>query len=92
MRRFIRLSVKEMRLYPGNAQCENIQCFPPIQMAMLHYEQCMAQRTTRHNLTSAYKKSLLSMKELPFPVFYFFRSDGIIVQFTVSLQQWKNNL
>lgn len=29
------------------------------------------------------------MKEPPFPVFYFFRSDGIIVQFTVSLQQWK---
>lgn len=29
------------------------------------------------------------MKEPPFPVFYFFRSDGIIVQFTVSLQQRK---
>lgn len=89
MRRFIRLCVKEMRLYPGSAQCENIQCFPPIQMATLRYEQCMAQRTTRHTLTSEYKKSLPSMKEPPFPVFHFFRSDGIIVQFTVSLQQWK---
>lgn len=67
MRRFIRLSVKEMRLYSGNAQCENIQCFPTIQMATLHYEQCMAQRTTRHNLTSEYKKSLPSMKECAIP-------------------------
>lgn len=89
MRRFIHLSVKETRLYPGNAQCENIQCLTPIQMAMLHYEQCMAQRTTRHNLTSENKKSLPSMKDPPFLVFYFFCSDGIIVQFTVSLQQWK---
>lgn len=64
MRRFIRLSVKETRLYPGNAQCENIQCLTPIQMAMLHYEQCMAQRTTRHNLTSENKKKF-ALNERP---------------------------
>lgn len=33
MRRFIRLSFKETRLHPGEAQCENTQYLIPIRMA-----------------------------------------------------------
>lgn len=84
MRWFIRLSVKEPRLYPGDArQQENIHCLTPIEMAVLQYEQCMARHTTRRNLT------LTSMKEPLLLVFYFFRSHVIIIRFTVSLCRRK---
>lgn len=88
MRRFIRLPVKKTRLYPGNALCQNIQCLTPIQMAMLQFEQCMAQHTTRHNLTSEYKKNVCPQQKN--------RHFCCIIYFAVAEQlfslQYQNNL